>query len=126
MHILYLLALLPVSALAAVNGRCTGSKATGYWKDSGICISTTNCKNRGGVTKDDACPGDGDNIKCCLIGAGKSDVSPCGLYSHCTWTSEGCAGQWYSGKSMSWKRWFRAPDQNHLANTTQIQTLVLD
>lgn len=100
MHLSLLLACLPLTVvLATPNGRCTGDKATGYWKESGICITTGNCRNRGGKTKDGACPSDGDDIKCCLIGVQPSDVNPCGEYSHCTWTSNGCAGgTWLSGK----------------------------
>jgi hypothetical protein len=98
MYFPILFAAFPLAVLGALNGRCTGDKATGFWKQSGICISTTNCADRGGKTKNDACPHDGDGIKCCLIGVEPSDVNPCGAYSHCTWTSNGCAGgTWYSG-----------------------------
>jgi hypothetical protein len=97
---LLFLAILPLAVIATPNGRCTGDKATGFWKESGICISTSNCRNRGGKTKNDACPFDGDDIKCCLIGVEPSDVNPCGEYSYCTWTENGCqGGTWNSGRS---------------------------
>src|SRR5688500_4285083 len=76
MHVSIILAVLPLAALATPNGRCTGDQATGRWKQSGICISTSNCRNRGGKTKNGACPFDGDDIKCCLIGVEPSDVNP--------------------------------------------------
>ncbi|KAH6669191.1 hypothetical protein F5X68DRAFT_265293 [Plectosphaerella plurivora] len=99
MHFLHF-AILPAVALAALDGRCTGSQATGFWKESGICITTTNCSNRGGKTKNGACPSDPDNVKCCLIGAEPSNANPCGLYSHCSWRPGGssCAGgTWITG-----------------------------
>ncbi|KAH6687777.1 hypothetical protein F5X68DRAFT_231324 [Plectosphaerella plurivora] len=83
----FVLAILPLTALAALNGRCTGDLATGLWKEDGICITTTNCANRGGKTKNGACPSDGDNIKCCII---DEDRNPCGVSSYCTWTSNTC------------------------------------
>lgn len=96
-----LLIIFPAAALATLNGRCTGTQATGFWKESGICITTSNCSSRGGKTKNGACPSDPDNVKCCLIGVEPSDVNPCGLYSHCSWTSNGSGcpgGTWNSGE----------------------------
>lgn len=37
----FILPLLLPLAHAAVNGRCTGSKATGLWGSDGICVSTS-------------------------------------------------------------------------------------
>lgn len=102
MHASVLLALLPLPALAAVNGRCTGGQATGAWGDNGICISTSNCRNAGGEYKSGACPNDPDNIKCCLVGIGpSSSTNPCGGVSLCKWTSNGCTGSWRSGECFS-------------------------
>ncbi|KAH7375199.1 hypothetical protein B0T11DRAFT_269870 [Plectosphaerella cucumerina] len=86
MHFLFL-AVFPVAALAALNGRCTGDQATGLWKADGICLTTTTCSNRGGKTKDGACPNDGNNIKCCVINESRN---PCGVSSYCTWASNPC------------------------------------
>lgn len=37
----FILPLLLPLAHAAVNGPCTGSKATGLWGSDGICVSTS-------------------------------------------------------------------------------------
>lgn len=88
MHFLALaLAVFPVAALAALNGRCTGDLATGAWRTDGICITTSNCSGRGGKTKNGACPSDPENVKCCII---DEDKNPCGQWSYCTWTSNTC------------------------------------
>lgn len=56
----------PLPIFAALNGRCTGSKATGEWKSGGICIKTSTCRNYKGTTKNGACPYDPDDVKCCV------------------------------------------------------------
>jgi hypothetical protein len=84
-----LLLLLPVHTLAALNGRCTGSKATGQWKEDGICIRTSTCKKYKGSTKTGACPYDDDDVKCCLIdeceGGSEAGLGPS---SFCSWTTD--------------------------------------
>jgi hypothetical protein len=82
----FFLFILPQSSLAALNGRCTGSKATGEWKESGICIKTSTCAKYKGKTKTGACPYDPDNVKCCIID--ECSGSPEGLLNHswCDWT----------------------------------------
>lgn len=80
---------LPLPSLAALNGRCTGSKATGQWKDDGICIKTSTCKKYKGSTKSGACPFDDDDVKCCLID--KCEGGPeegLGPKSWCSWTTD--------------------------------------
>ncbi|PGH09138.1 hypothetical protein GX51_00892 [Blastomyces parvus] len=63
--ILTSLSLLGAPALAAVNGRCSGSGDTsGYY---GICISTSSCRANGGSYVNNRCPNDPENIKCCTI-----------------------------------------------------------
>lgn len=87
--ILLLLLLLPLPSLAALNGRCTGSKATGQWKDDGICIRTSTCKKYKGSTKNGACPFDDDDVKCCLVD--KCEGGPeegLGPKSFCSWTTD--------------------------------------
>ncbi|KAK3294134.1 uncharacterized protein B0H64DRAFT_433365 [Chaetomium fimeti] len=97
MHFSLLLAVLPLPALAALNGRCTGSKATGNWGEDGICISTSTCRSHGGEYKSGACPYDPENIKCCVVGVSPDgDQNPCGGLSWCTWTGNGCSGNWRS------------------------------
>jgi hypothetical protein len=99
MRYLYLIALFPLASMATLNGRCTGSKATGEWGDHGICIRTSTCDDNGGVYKTGACPNDPDNVKCCIIGwAGSASTNPCGKYSYCDWTSSTCPGSWKTGK----------------------------
>jgi len=86
--LLPLLLLLPAT-LAALNGRCTGSKATGQYKESGICINTSTCKKYKGTTKDGACPYDPDDVKCCLIdNCAPSPDGDLGPHSYCEWTSD--------------------------------------
>ena len=90
MHLtLPILLLFPLTSLAALNGRCTGSKATGLWKDEGICIKTSTCKKYKGSTKNGACPYDDDDVKCCLIDKceGGSAEDGLGPKSHCDWTT---------------------------------------
>ncbi|KAK0749007.1 hypothetical protein B0T18DRAFT_427205 [Schizothecium vesticola] len=99
-----LLLLLPVHTLAALNGRCTGSKATGQWKDDGICIKTSTCKKYKGSTKTGACPYDDDDVKCCLID--KCEGGPeegLGPHSFCSWTTDKGSlcddfGIWFNNK----------------------------
>ncbi|KAK0654884.1 hypothetical protein B0T16DRAFT_395807 [Cercophora newfieldiana] len=83
-----LLLSLPLSALAAVNGRCTGSKATGRWKTDGICIKTSTCKRYKGSTTNGACPYDPDDVKCCLIDECNGQPDRLGWSSWCEWTSD--------------------------------------
>lgn len=68
MKLIYLTALFPVAALATLNGHCTGSAATGVWKDHGICIKTSTCDQYHGEYKSGACPDDPNDVKCCVIG----------------------------------------------------------
>jgi hypothetical protein len=88
MHTAKILALVPLLAVAtaAVNGHCSGAHATGNWKEEGICISTSTCNRYHGQHIDDACPYDGDGIKCCLIGISPNTATnPCGGFSACRW-----------------------------------------
>lgn len=100
MHSFYLLALFPFSAMATLNGHCTGADATGDWGEYGICIYTSTCADYNGATTNGACPDDPDDIKCCLIGVGPSvSDNPCGGSSYCDWTSNGCEfGNWVAGE----------------------------
>ncbi|CAP65955.1 uncharacterized protein PODANS_5_11480 [Podospora anserina S mat+] len=101
MHSILVLATLPLAALAALNGRCTGSAATGKWGESGICVRTSTCNSYGGSYKTGACPNDPSDVKCCLVGiTPNAATQPCGADSWCTWTSNGCLGRWISGKSF--------------------------
>jgi hypothetical protein len=106
MRLSHVLALLPLAALTSAvsvmtpNGHCSGDKATGDWKKHGICIRDSTCTSSKykGKHKDDACPYDADNIKCCLIGLETSySTNPCGGSSYCTWRANGCAGTWVTG-----------------------------
>lgn len=95
----YLLPVFPLATLAALNGHCTGSKATGDWKDYGICIKTSTCNSFKGAYKSGACPNDVDDVKCCVIGMGDSiSTEPCGGASYCEWTSDYCSGSFKSSK----------------------------
>ena len=73
---------------AALNGRCTGSKATGEWKSDGICIKTSTCRKYKGTAKDGACPHDPDDVKCCVTD--ECSGHPDGLlyHSRCEWTGD--------------------------------------
>jgi hypothetical protein len=89
---LAIVVLLPLGSLAALNGRCTGSKATGEWKDRGICVKTSSCKKYKGRTTNGACPYDDDDVKCCLVDScGPIPDTYLGPYSGCQWTSSQCA-----------------------------------
>ncbi|KAJ9157997.1 hypothetical protein NKR19_g3719 [Coniochaeta hoffmannii] len=68
MQFRYLVTLFPLTALATLNGHCSGSAATGVWKDNGICIKTSTCNSYHGQYKSGACPNDDDDVKCCIIG----------------------------------------------------------
>lgn len=103
MNLLPLLTLLPITALAALNGRCSGSEATGEWGDAGICIRTGTCASYGGVYKSGACPHDPEDVKCCLIGRGPSPINICGGDSWCDWVPDGCPGAFLNGE---WKTRF--------------------
>jgi len=77
--------------------KCTGSKATGEWKDSSICIKTSTCERYKGKTKTGACPYDLDGVKCCIID--ECSGSPEGLLNHswCDWTGDSICnefGRW--------------------------------
>jgi len=97
------LLLIPTLTNAALNGRCTGSKATGDWKTKGICVRTSTCsKYKGGTYKSGACPYDPDDVKCCLVD--ECSGYPDGLLYHsgCEWVgdsicSEGI-GRWLDGE----------------------------
>jgi len=94
----YVLSLFPFAAIATPNGHCTGSQATGNWGNDGICISTSTCSSYHGTYKNNACPSDSSDIKCCLIGLSPNEQNPCGGLSYCDWTANGCAGTWKTGK----------------------------
>lgn len=97
MHPSYLLLPLLPLAHATVNGRCTGSKATGVWGNNGICISTSKCKSFGGTYISGACPSDPNDIKCCRVSsASGTGCAPSG-YSWCDWTSDSCPGTRLTG-----------------------------
>lgn len=101
------IALLPLAAMAtptadldarSINGHCGGSAATGVWLDDGICITTSTCDSFDGAYKTGACPDDAADVKCCVVGLGRSDsTNPCGGTSYCDWTANGCSGTWKSG-----------------------------
>lgn len=99
------LALWPLFASAALNGHCTGSAATGTWKEYGICIKTSTCDSYDGAYKSGACPNDPADVKCCVIGMGDSvSVNPCGGSSYCEWTDDTCNGVFKSSESaLSYK-----------------------
>ncbi|KAK0726288.1 hypothetical protein B0T21DRAFT_385591 [Apiosordaria backusii] len=98
MRSFYILAAFPLTAFAAINGHCTGAEATGEWGSKGICIRTGTCNSYNGAYKSGACPFDGDDVKCCLIGRGpSSSTNPCGGASWCDWTSNSCSGSRLSG-----------------------------
>ena len=83
------------AAYAAVNGRCSGSKAVGEYKDHGICISKSKCNSyKYGHYINNACPNDGDDIKCCVIDGCTQGL---GFTSWCDWTSHSCPGTRFSG-----------------------------
>ncbi|KAH8903355.1 hypothetical protein BR93DRAFT_201309 [Coniochaeta sp. PMI_546] len=93
MQLFYLISLFPLAALATLNGHCSGSAATGVWKDNGICIKTSTCNQYHGEYKSGACPNDPDDVKCCVIGyAPNAETNPCGKYSVCDWTANTCSG----------------------------------
>lgn len=102
MQLLAILTTFPLAALAVVNGRCSGSAATGTWGQSGICISTGTCNSFGGVFKSGACPGDAADIRCCLIGLEGSTNKPCGApRSYCDWDGHACWGVTHSGMFLT-------------------------
>jgi hypothetical protein len=92
MRSIYVLAAFPLAAVAVLNGRCSGSEASGYWGSHGICVTTSTCAAYGGVYKSGACPNDPTNVKCCVVG----EYHPCGIQSWCAWTSTSCGGTWHS------------------------------
>ncbi|KAK0667824.1 hypothetical protein QBC41DRAFT_227599 [Cercophora samala] len=99
MQLLYILTAFPLTALAALNGRCTGSEATGEWGSKGICVRTSTCTGAGGAYKTGACPSDPADVKCCLVGRGPSiSTNPCGAASWCDWTFNTCSGTRLTGK----------------------------
>ena len=67
MYSSYVIALFPVVALAAVNGKCSGT-ATGFWLSDGICEPTATCDYYHGTYITGGCPNDVDDVKCCLVG----------------------------------------------------------
>ena len=73
-----LLALFPLTAMAAYKGRCTGppnGKATDNYLEYGICDYTSDCNDRGGKHIANGCPYDGDSITCCIIGPVPDEAS---------------------------------------------------
>jgi hypothetical protein len=64
------------------------------WGTRGICIDKGVCKDRGGVTTDNACPNDGNSIKCCVIEGCVTSTAR----SWCQWTDDNCPGTWYTGR----------------------------
>lgn len=92
-----LLSFFPLTALATVNGHCSG-KATGDYDTYGICITTSNCNSYGGSYISGGCPNDVANVKCCLVGLGGSlDENPCGGSSYCSWNDLSCVGSYKPG-----------------------------
>ncbi len=87
-----LVGLFPLAAMAAINGRCSGT-ATGAYKENGICVSTSSCASYGGTYISGGCPSDASNIKCCLIDQCYGDES------RCQWTNNYCDGPFRSGWS---------------------------
>ncbi|KAH8586998.1 hypothetical protein B0O99DRAFT_642934 [Bisporella sp. PMI_857] len=93
----YLLALFPFTAIAALNGHCSGT-ATGSYLTHGICVSTSTCNSYSGSYISGGCPSDASNIRCCVIGlAGSISTNPCGGSSFCTWTTFDCSGDFEPG-----------------------------
>ena len=92
MHLIpFLLALFPLTAVAVLNGRCSGT-ATGLHKTQGICIKTTTCSQNGGVSISGGCPYDGADIKCC------AKIYGCyGDESMCQYTNTACDGPFRTG-----------------------------
>ncbi|KAK4100210.1 hypothetical protein N658DRAFT_516888 [Parathielavia hyrcaniae] len=84
-----LLSLLP-TALAALNGHCSGT-ATGVYKSQGICVKTSTCSSYGGSTINGGCPNDPADVKCCVMYECYGDESMC------QWTNTLCDGPWRSG-----------------------------
>lgn len=91
---------LPFGALAALNGHCDKSIATGQFKTRGICIKTSTCKKYKGKTQTGACPWDPDDVKCCVIDScGPDPDTYLGPYTQCDWTSNGCpVGNWLKSR----------------------------
>jgi hypothetical protein len=95
----YLLTILPLTAMATLNGHCSGAAATGVWKANGICIKTSTCDSYNGQYKSGACPNDADDVKCCIIGYyPNEETNPCGNPSVCDWTSNTCSGYRVAGE----------------------------
>jgi hypothetical protein len=84
------LASLP-TALAALNGRCSGT-ATGAYRNQGICVKTSTCSSHGGSYISGGCPNDPADVKCCVIYECYGDESMC------QWTNTFCDGPWRSGE----------------------------
>ncbi|KAH8592280.1 hypothetical protein B0O99DRAFT_663239 [Bisporella sp. PMI_857] len=94
---MYLLALFPFSAFAALNGHCSGT-ATGSYLTHGICIHTGTCTSYGGKYISGGCPSDPSDVRCCVIGLADSlSTNPCGVPSWCTWTANSCPGAFHPG-----------------------------
>ncbi|EAQ83630.1 predicted protein [Chaetomium globosum CBS 148.51] len=86
----FLLALCPLTAMAALNGHCSGT-ATGTAKRQGICVKTSTCASFGGSTINGGCPNDPADVKCCTM------YQCFGDESMCQWTNTACDGTWRSG-----------------------------
>jgi hypothetical protein len=89
---------LPLVAHAALNGRCVhGSDAE--FNNYGICVKTSTCDRYNGRTKNNLCPYDGDDVKCCVVEmCGDCGERGC---SYCQWTSGGCEYSWENGNASA-------------------------
>lgn len=95
LHILPIaLSFLPSVVQAALNGRCAhGSDAE--FNNFGICVKTSTCAHYNGRTKNNLCPDDPDDVKCCVVEmCGDCGERGC---SYCQWTSDGCEFHWENG-----------------------------
>ena len=74
--------LLSATAQATINGRCNVNDTPG------VCISTAKCDSAGGQSPKGFCPGDPDDIRCCI----KAACDGPGAWSFCEWTDQ-CIGK---------------------------------
>ncbi|KAJ6530669.1 hypothetical protein B0H19DRAFT_967522 [Mycena capillaripes] len=51
------------STQAVLNGPC--SSKSGFGSGVGVCISTSDCSNKGGTSTPGFCPGTPTNVQCC-------------------------------------------------------------
>lgn len=71
-----LLSAAPLVVYAKLNGPCTGDKATGEYGTRGTCIPTAECTSAGGHYKNNACPLDPEDIKCCVVDSPAEEEEP--------------------------------------------------